>query len=537
MISFNPAIPPTDRQIREEVQRIRESLRSYEQEQLLLYLIRIYHQEEPLIEPDCFKVVMGFSSIMEGKAIPGSERPTNLKDHPTVAQKYGAGRTEASSLRRALKDYYSDRKVPVEPPASEIALAIERGLAEAIVHISIPLGSRFGYKPAITWSYRPFTPKAIEMPGISIDTLSNKSLNADYSEVRYSEIGTSAEGIQYLADRIRLARRVETTVVRWNLTASLYEGEDFREFKKALRESQAEFVLINGPMKDTAYLQAIKEGFSDSIKERQLKCYQLHQTLPIMNFIIFTYEKEPSEVIYGWGTHQENYTLAETKVFQSCDDRLVEIYQRMFEVLQSKDFSSRVNVSAPTFMKTHQEKCDVVATLKEIPCQLLCELIESKDCQIIKIGMPGSVELENTAISIALEKAIQRNVSVQILLLHPDCMLLRNGKKDQHLSKLVRHNLEKLRQFALLGPLEVKLASNPLSVAYFQVDTTVVFNPFWTALSTSEGYYFVTYSTTDTGKFLFDYQFKSWWDNAQTYNLSTGVIDPVREYLTDSSSR
>lgn len=528
MDSFSPGFPPTDRQIDDQIQLIRESLQSDEQDQLLLYLTQIY-RDNPLMEPDCFAVIMGFNSFRNGKRTLFKKRPKNLKEKPIIEQQYNTGRTEASSLRRALKDYYTDRKVPVKPPTTEIVLAIGKGLAEAIVHISIPPGRRFGYKPAITWSYRPFTSKELADAGHPAKNPPDELVNRNSSEVRCIEVGTNAEGIRYIADRIPFATRVEDTVVRWNITDSLYEGEDFKSFKTALRESQAEFVVITGPMKDNSYVQAVKEVFGDLTKQRQLTCYQLHHTAPIMNFILLQYKEEPAEVLFGWGTQHGDYTREETKVFRSQDERLVNEYQRLFKVLQSKKFSSRINVSAPTFMKTHQEKCDVLATFKEIPRRLLCELMESKDCQVIKIGITGSVELENTAISEALEKAIRRNVSVQILLSHPKCRFLelRSKKTGKNLEKLVLDNIAKLRQVALQGPLEVRLTSDAMSVAYFQVDTTVIFSPFWSQLSSSEGYQFATYSTLDTGKFLFEDQFKSWWDKAT--DLPAEGIPPVQE--------
>lgn len=530
MNSFNPTVPPTDREIQEAVEKIATSLKSIEREELLKYLLRIY-RENPDAEPDCYMVVMGFASHMEGQSTPPKKRPKNLKKYARLYRAYSTGRTQASSLRHALKDCYRELGVPVEPSPAEIVAAIEKGRAEPVVHIAISTGRSSGYRPSITWSYRPFTPKELADRGLSPEHQSYQSVKPDHSEVRCTDMGTNAQGIRYLADRIPFATHVEDTVVRWNLTESLYQGEDFKEFKKALRESKAKVVEITGPMKDNAYLQAVKEVFSDLTKEKQLTCFQLHHTAPIMNFVILKYEDKPSEVLFGWGTQHGDDTPGDTKVFRSDDERLVNEFQRLFKVLQSKKFSARINVTAPTFMKTHHEKCDVLATFKEIPRWLLCELIENKECELVRIGIPGSTELGDTAISTALEKAIQRNVSVQILLAHPDCRFLkfRSSKKDNGLSKLVLDNLEKLRQLATHGPLEVKLTSDAMSVAYYQVDTMVIFSPLWSRISASEGHHFVIYSTSDTGRFLSEKQFERWWENAQTYNTSTGVIDPVQE--------
>lgn len=422
-------------------------------------------------------------------------------------------RTLADKLRDKLFAYYQRNfGIPprthahLDPPQSEVSA----GRAERIVYVEIPDGE--GWKPFIQWRTR-----AIK-----------KSTEPVERGIDFEKLGTNADGMQYLAKHIPYATRIEDTAIRWNITDSLFEENDLNDFKKALTESQAKYVSITGPVKDSAFMRALKEAFGKRAKDRQ-ECFQLHHTAPIMNFIILKYPTDPTEVLFGFGIQHGDSTLEETAVFRSNNSTLVKEFQRLFKVLQSKKFSSRINVTAPTFLQTYQDDCNVLATFTEMPREFIRELIESEDCTTIRIGTTCSVEIEPFATMFG--HALRRNVTVQILLSHPHCnfLKLRGETTSRNLDKLVRDNLEALRKISPHPGLEVKLTPDAMAVTHTQIDRIIIFSPFWNGRAAAHGHHFIVQATSETGEFL-GKQFNKLWTDASPVILSPSeeiVIPPL----------
>jgi len=126
---------------------------------------------------------------------------------------------------------------------------------------------------------------------------------------------------------------VRDTHARPNLP--LRYREDHKEIEQAVSTylagigSDVTFAtIVFGHEVDRQYVKMIQATMGNHTDK--LKCFQLTNSGPMMNFIIMDYDDYTSEVLFGWGQGKPGWPGA---VFRSKDPRLVEEFGNFYEVL------------------------------------------------------------------------------------------------------------------------------------------------------------------------------------------------------------
>lgn len=536
---FNPHLW-TKSDLESSVSKIEKYL-PFKQRQMFRHLINRYQETRRL---DGLMAVLEFYK----EAGEFKERP-NINEDANARSLFARGRTLIYDMRKNLDEYYSDKlHMPSAESDSDPSFdKVKSGEAELVLYIEIPGERGSGYKPVIKWRTRNKNRRHTSLNAaptvpfrVATENLSD-SIDQNLSLVKCDYIGTNAQAMKYLTNRIRVgvATRIEDTAIRWNIMRSLYLKDDLNDFKEALAESHAEFISITGPVKDSAYMKALMEAFERRTADKpKPKCFQLHHVAPIMNFINLKYLAEPEEVLFGFGMQHGHSTSEETAVFSSSDKRLVEEFKDLFKVLRSESFSTPINLTTG-MSQTYLEQCDVLATFQGMPKKFIRASEISQDCKIINIAITYSDEIER--LESVLKESGRRDITVRILLSHPESRFLRMRSRitsRKNLPPLAYRNLDILRGFNLGDQLQVRLTNRVMAVTYTQINTTTIFSPYWSGPAAADGTdddgtYFVVESTSNTGIFL-EKQFKNWWKTAQKVNLETPDIPPVRKKLVSA---
>ena len=413
-------------------------------------------------------------------------------------------RTLADKLRDKLFAYYRrnfgmfpQTDSQPELPQSEVSA----GRAERIVYIEIPEGE--GWKPIIRWRTRAIK-KLTEPAGDRVD---------------FECIGTNLEAMQYLAKHIPLAEKIEDTAIRWDANNMPYTGLD--EFKAALKQSKATYVLITGAVKYKDYMEVLKEIFWDkSGQGASFKCFRLDRTAPIMNFTILYYPDKSSEVLYGYGIQQGKNSVESTTVFRSNNPDLVKEYKRLFKALRNHSSSNEISVHDPDFVDSDKSESDISAVVENFRHLSIENLVRKEPTGQINVCVTCSDEI-GPLVGI-LKDYLSATAPIKILLSHPDSsfLLWREKSLSRNLKKLVRSNLYSLQQLFPRSNCEVKLTDRVMPVMFIQIGSTIIFSPFWNGTAAATSPQFTVRANSKTGSFLKENFDELWIDE---YSMSVGL--------------
>lgn len=527
--SERPSSPTSD-QIDSQVKSICNFLDPSDEGILLEYLIR--RDREPSTEMTVVhKVVMEYlawkkardqgGAAFEAHGVKDRYSRETLPTEKEARTEASRGRSLARRLRHLLQKYYQSNfgMHPIEdrhrdPHPSEVTA----GRAEWMLYIEIPIGD--GYKPIIVW-------RAVAI---------KRAIEIAENRIDFECIGTNVEAMQYLVKHIPLAEQIEDTAIRWDANNMPYTG--LGEFKAALKQSKASYVLITGPVKYKAYMEVLKEIFGDkSDQKASFKCFRLDRTAPIMNFTILYYPDKPSEVLYGYGIQQGKNSVESTTVFRSNNPDLVKEYKRLFKALRNHASSNPISVHDPDFLDSDESESDVLATFRkfgEIPIENLARM---EPCERVRLCVTCTSEIDRL---IKHFKSVSTSASMQILLAHRDSPFLKRREESlsRSLQSLVDRNLEALKSLLPRSNFKVKLTGKAMPVMLKQIGNTMIFSPFWNGRPVATGPQFMVRATSATGVFL-ETQFEELWNDtdAVTADLSGSeiVIPALPNWATSPS--
>lgn len=517
---------PTADQIDSRVSDICEFLDPPDVEDLFWYLVhRDREPSAPMIKVE--KVALEFLAWREARAKGGAAfKAHGVKDRCSGdalpketerEQKAAKVRPLADKLRDKLDDYYLSRfGIPPltaaysDPPESEVTA----GRAEWIVYIAIP--ERKGWKPVIQLRARAIT-KPIDHSGERVD---------------FEPVGTNIDAMRYLAKHLPLTIKIEDTAIRWDANKMPYT--DLSGFRAALKESTATYRLITGPVKYKAYMEVLREVYSEKPGGNELlECFRLDQALPTMNFTILYYPAHlhrSTEVLYGYGIKEGKNSVESTMVFRTNNPDLVKEYKRLFQALREHPSSSRISAHDPDFMESEEKGSDVVATFKkfgEIPIENLARM---EPCERVRLCVTCTSEIDRL---IAHFKSVSMSASIQILLAHRDSPFLKTREQSlsRSLQTLVDRNLEALKGLLPRSNFTVKLTGKTMPVMLKQIGSTMIFSPFWNGKPVATGPQFMVRAGSATGSFL-ETQFEELWNDTEavTADLSGSeiVVPPLQ---------
>ncbi len=337
--------------------------------------------------------------------------------------------------------------------------------------------------------------------------------------------GNSEKALRYLTARIGRATRIEDTAIRWLAAASVYSKAALQEFTRALRESATEFVSITGPVTDRAYVEALRDAFSGEQSAR-LKLFRLRRTVPIMNFLILTFADDVTEVLFGYGAHDEE-SLEKTQVFKTTDSRLVEEFQRLFTALSRNRFAESITVEDPTFVESDRQDCDVLATYRSFPIeQVAAKLRRCRRVALCALQWPTLDQLVP-----GLQKALGRKCDVSIALWEPDdpFVKLRRTAFSQELplASSIEGNKKILSALRGAGKLTVSYCKGWASVSLLWIDDLIYFGAYWRDDNASNGPHFLVHQDSHTGKHLVE----------QYYRMVPQATDPPEQGSAGTTRR
>lgn len=512
MSSSEQPLSPTPVEIDARVNDIREILKP-QVEDLFFYLI--HRDREPSAKMTVVQhVALEFLKWRDARDENDPDFKTHgFKDRYTSASRPKGDdaekravkvRTLANKLRDKLFAYYQRNfgmpartHAHLDPPLGEVSA----GRAERIVYIEIPEGE--GWKPVIQWRTRAIK-KSIEPLGDRVD---------------FECIGTNLDAMQYLAKHIPLTEKIEDTAIRWDANNMPYAGLD--EFKAALKQSKATYVLITGPVKYKDYMEVLKEIFWDKSEQGALfKCFRLDRTAPIMNFTILYYPDKSSEVLYGYGIQQGKNSVESTTVFRSNNPDLVKEYKRLFKALRNHPSSNEISVHDPDFVDSDESESDVSATVENFRHISIENLVRKEPTGQINVCVTCSDEIGPLAG--ILKDYLSATAPIKILLSHPDSSFLswREKALSRNLKKLVRSNLYSLQQLFPRSNCEVKLTDRVMPVMFIQIGSTIIFSPFWNGTAAATSPQFTVRGNSKTGSFLKENFDELWMDE---YSMSVGL--------------
>lgn len=387
----------------------------------------------------------------------------------------GAAKHIVDQLRTRLKRYY------------------DANPNDAVI-ISIPART---YQPSI--KYRHETAGRSETSGTTTDS-------ARLPDFEY--IGKSKEALRYLIQRIPSARRLEDTTVRWNVADSLYD--DMQDYIEALRHSDASFRSITGPVQDEAQVKALYAAYANrpdgsQRSKGELKCFRLHHTAPLMNFIlIYDKDKGHPEVLFGYGTQRKDQLDEDTPVFRSNNPLLVKEFQRLFKELRTPQFSRKIGVEDPEFLRSRDRKCDVLATFATgFPDPEIEDRI--RNCRA-KIVICTTAWPKFDFFKPFLKQALKNGCSVDFSLWHEDSefVKLRSGEMGdaEDLKRSIQANKVTLQAFRNEANFRVHWCSGQGSVTIFWFDDLIYFSPYWAGVYASTGPHFLVHADSEIGRHL-----------------------------------
>jgi hypothetical protein len=315
--------------------------------------------------------------------------------------------------------------------------------------------------------------------------------------------------LTYLTAQIPQAKLLEETTIRWNIAKSSYS--DMRDYIAALGQTKAQFRFITGSVQDDADVNALHEVFGKRSGRQnrpvgQLKCFRLHHTSPLMNFVLIYEEHKPTEVLFGYGTHGRDQPNEETPVFRSNNESLVKEFKRLCKVLRSEQFSNPIDVDDPEFLRSRDRKCDVLAKFEDgFPEREIRQRIQ--DCSQKRIVICTTAWPTLNSFVPVLRGALERNCSIDLALWKPDtpfALLRDETANDPEGMKRAIKSHEALLEVFKGSTLNLHWCDGPGSVTIFWIDDLIYFSPYWVGVYASSGPHFLVRAGSDTGRHLQD---------------------------------